>query len=68
VDACFSDLRKFGYGMMLIARYATENRAISTNVREKSETFFTLYKKILSEIERIRTLKHPKPVRYPIPS
>lgn len=43
MDACFSDLRKFGYGMML-AHYATENRAISTNVREKSEAFFTLHK------------------------
>lgn len=59
VDACFSELRKFGYGMILIAQYATENRAISTNVRENAETYFIFRKKTLGELERIKTLKHP---------
>jgi DNA helicase HerA-like ATPase len=59
VNACFSELRKFGYGMILIAQYATENRAISTNVRENAETYFIFRKKTMGELERIKTLKHP---------
>ncbi len=59
LDSCFSELRKFGYGFIIICTYATEDRGITPTIRENSETLFIFRKKTVNELERISTLKHP---------
>jgi nucleoside-triphosphatase THEP1 len=56
LNSCFSELRKFGYGFVIICTYATDQRGISPTVRENSETYFVFRKKTLNELERIATL------------
>ncbi len=59
LDSCFSELRKFGYGFVVICTYATEDRGVTPTMRENAETYFIFRKKTVTELERIRTLKHP---------
>lgn len=59
LDSCFSELRKFGYGFVIICTYATEDRGVTPTMRENAETYFIFRKKTITELERIKTLKHP---------
>jgi len=59
LNSCFSELRKFGYGFVIICTYATDQRGITPAVRENAETYFVFRKKTLNELERIATLRHP---------
>ncbi len=59
VDSIYSETRKFGYGCIVAAQYAVEARAVSNVVRENARTYFIFSKKTLTELERLKTLKHP---------
>ncbi len=58
LDSCFSELRKFGYGFVIICQYQSTDRGLTPTVRENAETNFIFRKKNINDIERIRTMKH----------
>jgi len=59
LNACYSELREFGYGFIIICQYATEQRCVSPTIQKNAESFFIFRKKTINELERIKTLKHP---------